>query len=789
MNFDVFISYHTKSSAHITEAVCNALENKKIKCWYAPRNISGSYARSIVEAINKCKVFLLILNKESSYSEDVLNEINLAVERVRKGEDISIIPFHTSEEDISDDAKYYLGRIHWVDAITPPLEKRINELTSRISYILNKNSNQETKDDKQTLKSNYSATINNFVGRRGELRQIKENLNKYGKVFVEGMGGIGKSELIKAFINENINEFNKIIFAIYEDNLINTITKETYFKITDFFRKTDEHGNPENLEIYFQRKLDKINELTDEKTLIIIDNFDTESDNNLKDLLKGNYKIIFTTRNDFSSYKLPVIHIGPLENKQDLIEIFKNSYQLPINSEEENTIFQIINLIGKHTLTINLIASAMNESRIKPQKMLENLKAKNINISTNITHNLENYDTLYNCLHNIFNLSNLTEEEKHILKLLNLFPLKGISFEDFMNLCELDDGLTVNKLIKKSIITYNVVNDYISLHPLISSLIDKEMTISLKEAKPLIKNVAKKYAWNITLETVEKYAPICLNLYTKFKDFDVTEALDFISLSNFILATNNWTVTENILSTAVNLFEQDKQNYIDELIIAYGSIGYLYSVKEKNFFENRKYIQKTIDLTKDNPKYYKNHGDALRAMADLYLADKEYSKAKEYIEKSYIYLNKDATTPDNFWGSYYYVSSKIYKALKEYDKAIIDADKCYKYLFGLYKKENLDVSAAYKLKGEINLEQGNTQKAINLLEKALEIRLKYRSDNNSTVLEVKESLAMSYFKNKNYSKALEIYENIYQIIKDNFCNTDKWLEDIKNNINNCKKKM
>ena len=48
-----------------------------------------------------------------------------------------------------------------------------------------------------------------------------------------------------------------------------------------------------------------------------------------------------------------------------------------------------------------------------------------------------------------FNLSNLTEEEKHILKLLNLFPLKGISFEDFMNLCELDDGLTVNKLIKK----------------------------------------------------------------------------------------------------------------------------------------------------------------------------------------------------------------------------------------------------------------------------------------------------------------------------------------------------
>ena len=149
MDFDVFISYHTKSSLHITEAVCNALENKKIKCWYAPRNIAGNYAKSIVEAIGRCKIFLLILNREASYSEDVLNEINLAVERVRKGEDISIIPFHISEDEISLDAKYYLSRMHWVDAINPPLEKRIQELVSRISYILNQNTDTNFEESKE----------------------------------------------------------------------------------------------------------------------------------------------------------------------------------------------------------------------------------------------------------------------------------------------------------------------------------------------------------------------------------------------------------------------------------------------------------------------------------------------------------------------------------------------------------------------------------------------------------------------------------------------------------------
>ena len=108
MEIDVFISHHTKSSLAITEAVCNSLESKGVRCWYAPRNTEGNYAKSIVDAIKKCKIFLLILNKESSYSEDVLNEINIAVERLRQKEEMSFLPFHISNEEISSDAKYYL---------------------------------------------------------------------------------------------------------------------------------------------------------------------------------------------------------------------------------------------------------------------------------------------------------------------------------------------------------------------------------------------------------------------------------------------------------------------------------------------------------------------------------------------------------------------------------------------------------------------------------------------------------------------------------------------------------
>ena len=49
---------------------------------------------------------------------------------------MAILPFQISADMIGDDAKYYIGRIHWIDAVTPPMEQRIEELKMRIQTIL-----------------------------------------------------------------------------------------------------------------------------------------------------------------------------------------------------------------------------------------------------------------------------------------------------------------------------------------------------------------------------------------------------------------------------------------------------------------------------------------------------------------------------------------------------------------------------------------------------------------------------------------------------------------------------
>lgn len=109
MKHVVFISYHHDSSAQLVEHIVQALEREGIECWYAPRDVTSKYAGDIVRAIDECKIFLLIMNRYSTCSEHVLNEIDCAFNRFHHKEDIRLLPFRTDKENMTDDVKYYLG--------------------------------------------------------------------------------------------------------------------------------------------------------------------------------------------------------------------------------------------------------------------------------------------------------------------------------------------------------------------------------------------------------------------------------------------------------------------------------------------------------------------------------------------------------------------------------------------------------------------------------------------------------------------------------------------------------
>jgi hypothetical protein len=132
MQFDAFISYssHDKTAA---DAACAVLEGAGIRCWIAPRDImaGGEYGAAIIDAIDRCKVMVLIFSSSANESQQIRREIERAVS---KG--VAIVPVRIEEVVPTKSMEYFLGAIHWLDALTPPIERHLQKLGDTVRAIL-----------------------------------------------------------------------------------------------------------------------------------------------------------------------------------------------------------------------------------------------------------------------------------------------------------------------------------------------------------------------------------------------------------------------------------------------------------------------------------------------------------------------------------------------------------------------------------------------------------------------------------------------------------------------------
>jgi hypothetical protein len=132
MAHDVFISYSTEDKL-IANAACSIIEELKIRCWIAPRDLDAGvdYGAELIDAIMKSKVLVLILSASCNQSTFVKKEVEIAV-----SQGIIIIPFKIEEFNLAPALKFYLSTIHWLDAMSPPLEEHLKNLANRIGRII-----------------------------------------------------------------------------------------------------------------------------------------------------------------------------------------------------------------------------------------------------------------------------------------------------------------------------------------------------------------------------------------------------------------------------------------------------------------------------------------------------------------------------------------------------------------------------------------------------------------------------------------------------------------------------
>jgi hypothetical protein len=177
MGLDVFISYshHDKAAA---DAACAMLEDAGIRAWIAPRDVRPGleYGAAIVEAIERCRVLVLIFSESANNSGQILREVERAVS---KG--IPIVPVRIEEVLPTKSMEYFLGTIHWLEALTPPLEQHLHRLVDIVGAILARDGGGAPGDNKESAHAPASA-MPRRTGEKGMQRTVLFGLFAAGAI-------------------------------------------------------------------------------------------------------------------------------------------------------------------------------------------------------------------------------------------------------------------------------------------------------------------------------------------------------------------------------------------------------------------------------------------------------------------------------------------------------------------------------------------------------------------------------------------------------------------------------
>src|SRR5580692_4134604 len=121
---DIFISYSSKDKEK-ADQLSELLASAGLSVWIDQigLDVASSWSSEIVEAINNCKAFIVLLSPSSLESHNVIKEVSLASEKRKK-----ILPLDLEPVQLTKDFEYQLAGIQRapmtnIDAIIRALGK------------------------------------------------------------------------------------------------------------------------------------------------------------------------------------------------------------------------------------------------------------------------------------------------------------------------------------------------------------------------------------------------------------------------------------------------------------------------------------------------------------------------------------------------------------------------------------------------------------------------------------------------------------------------------------------
>lgn len=757
MDHLVFIS-HSSKDAQIAQLICHRLEDAGIKCWIAPRDITISdWATSIMDGLARSDVFVIIISESSINSGEVLKEVAQATSTCSY-----IVPFKVDQADLNQKLDYHLRPCHWLDASTPPIEARIEDLKNR---ILNLSTEDQVymNNRKQKLVEHMVWPKSVFLGRDSEVEEIAERLTDDKLLFLQGMGGIGKSEIAKSYAKKYHDRYDTVLFVGYEGNIIESINSD---KVT-IENLTPWDSEHETAEQFFYRKIDVLRKITSNRTLIILDNYDVDEDSKFIELVNSPFHLLVTTRNDHEDY--PTMKIGPIEDFDTVREIFVNFCGKKPKEEEIPIIDEMLNLVNCHTITVELLAKQMKASRRKPADMLVMLKSGGVNtkLKEKIKREGESDSaSAFDFISKLFHFSNMNEESKRLLRFMTLVPYTGIDISFFYDVCELDSYDELNDLIAHSWLMLDEDTDIMSLHPIIADVVRDTLKPTIENCEEYMIGIVREIGnlWFKSGAEREKLWPYYASVIKNYPDVPENLWRTYIELENNAWICGRYALSielgHKVLHVVQKLYEPDSY----EFGLAAKMLGGCYhnsgdDVSAEPYYEMGLEAQKAAIHEDSSITEWRDLATVYQKVARCAYLRGDFEKSKAYLEES-VRISELKYDKVPGMGDTYTELCRMYIAMGEYEQALAYCKKSLDYFNEIFGDESPNHAYSYTDFGRCYAKLGRFAEAEEALQKALDINIKYHGTYNLQTFKSKEALADLEMERGNTEKAIYEYTEL-----------------------------
>lgn len=613
-----------------------------------------------------------------------------------------------------------------------------------------------------------------FVGREAEMQEIEERLKQTDKLFISGMGGLGKSELVKQYAHVHRDEYDAVIFAVCNTDLESLILDDTALPIANL-----QHWPGEKAKEYYDKKLHELESLCNQRVLIIVDNLNNMQDSALEDLLRLNCKMLYTTRCDVTEYNYEQLILGVLSDEH-VWSIFRKWYKSQLTGDDLPYVQQIINLYQGHTMAIELIAKQMKASHTSPKVMLEKLRSSGFSSSgqERVVHSKDgmNYKTnIHAHIRHLFDASELSAKQVYVLANLSLIPPTGILEELFHDWCKLDCYDDINDLKESGWLRSDVDTAHISLHPIIADVMLDDISAVVEHSRSLLSSFTHDISDTSFSKVKSEYryhlSTIAMHICRKVSRFSIASNIytDFLcACANTFRGYGYVTLYIELLEQTMQITKSSAQHNLEELANMNFVLGQLFSdlsshhtAKNKYMAALKMYLQLYGEANTKTANAYNCVGVCCFDLLQFEDAEKYYSKALNIWQTIFGENSSDVADALNNLGL-------LHSSLGDWHKAehcFLKAIKIKQELFG---EIHTDINTIYSNLACLYNDQGLYEKAEEFHKRALNICISIYGENHHDTATSMNNLGSLYsdmglINNAEvcYLKALDIMRSIY----------------------------